>query len=163
LDHRIISTSLSSSRYEATVVYTEPHLPSPRVHVRVLAYITKPEDRTSMLSNEFTLSFGARPSSSSSSSSPSSFVLPELSAVRSISGTCRRSSTAVNKGDLDGAAVVRHVIPTTVAAAECQLQVMDDIESVRPATSFLLTHCLVFSMGGCVKSATRRFAMTDSS
>ena len=26
-------------RYEATVVYTEPHLPSPRVHVRVQAYV----------------------------------------------------------------------------------------------------------------------------
>ena len=75
------------------MVYTEPHFPSPRVHVRVLAYITKPEERTSVVSNEFTFSF------------------------------------AVNADAHDGEAVVRHVIPTTVAAAENQLQVMDDIET----------------------------------
>lgn len=39
-------------------------------------------------------------------------------------------SFAVNKERSDGRAVVRHVIPTTVAAAEIQLQVMDDLESV---------------------------------
>jgi acyl-CoA hydrolase len=31
--------------YEAMVVYTEPALPSPRVHVRVLASIVQPEAR----------------------------------------------------------------------------------------------------------------------
>jgi hypothetical protein len=59
------------------------------------SYITKPEERSSEISNEFTFSF------------------------------------AVNKGREDGKALVRHVIPTTVLAAENQLQVMDDIESVR--------------------------------
>ena len=39
-------------------------------------------------------------------------------------------SFAVNKSSDDGRPVVRHVIPTTVAAAESQLQVMDDLESV---------------------------------
>ena len=47
----------SMLQYEAMVVYTEPELPSPRVHVQVFAHIVKPETRSSVESNAFTFSF----------------------------------------------------------------------------------------------------------
>ena len=43
--------------YDSYVVYTEPGLPSPRIHIRVLASIVRPEERRSTVCNYFTFCF----------------------------------------------------------------------------------------------------------
>jgi acyl-coenzyme A thioesterase 9 len=103
-------------QFESKVVYTEPD--KGMVHVHVSAYITKPEERRSVLSNEFVFSFNVN----------NNMKGKEGEEEEEIEGK-EKSSSGARQALVSGSGL-RHVIPTTVAEAKLQLEVIDSLVRV---------------------------------